>query len=79
MSVSIRLRRIGKKTKGKPFFRISVFDKRQSRDARVIEELGYYNPTNGEVKIKKERLESWKKNGALLSATVKSFYKKVNK
>lgn len=79
MAVHIRLRRIGKNPKGKPHFRVTVFDERRGRDSRFIEELGFYNPINGLVKIKKERIEHWIKNGAQLSLTVKSLIKKINK
>jgi small subunit ribosomal protein S16 len=79
MAVHIRLRRIGKNPKKKPFFRLSVFDQRVNRDGRVIEELGYYNPVTGTAKIKKERYEFWVKNGAQASPTVKSLVKKGNK
>ena len=76
MSVIVRLRRIGKNPKKRPHFRVTVFDKRRGRDSRFIEELGFYNPKTGAVKINKERLEFWVKNGAQLSDTVKSLSKK---
>lgn len=76
MAVHVRLRRIGKNPKGKPHFRISVFDERKGRDSRVIEELGSYNPLTGAATIKKEKMEKWIKNGAVLSPTVKSLVKK---
>jgi small subunit ribosomal protein S16 len=79
MAVHVRLRRIGKNPKGRVHFRVTVFDERSGRDSRFIEELGYYNPINGSVKIKNERLEYWVKNGAQMSATVKSIFKKSKK
>lgn len=79
MAVHIRLRRIGKRPKGRPYFRVTVFDERKARDSRFIEELGFYNPISGEVKLKKERIEHWVKNGAQLSETVKSLMKKTAK
>lgn len=79
MAVHIRLRRIGKNPKGKPHFRISAFDERKGRDGRILEELGFYNPITAEVKFKKEKIEAWIKNGAQLSATVKSLLKKFSK
>jgi len=79
MAVHIRLRRIGKNPKGKPHFRISVFDERRGRDGRILEELGFYKPTTGESKIKMEKLEAWVKNGAQLSPTLKSLVKKTKK
>jgi len=76
MAVSICLRRIGKNPKGKPHFRVSVFDDRKGRDARVLEELGFYNPLTGEAKLKKESIQKWIKNGAVPSVTVKNLLKK---
>ncbi len=76
MAVHVRLRRIGKNPKGKPHFRITVFDERKGRDSSFIEELGFYNPISKAFKIKKERLDFWIKNGAQVSDTVKSLIKK---
>ncbi|MCX5699969.1 MAG: 30S ribosomal protein S16 [Candidatus Omnitrophica bacterium] len=79
MSVHIRLRRIGKNPKGKPHFRIAAYDERTGRDGRILEELGFYTPTSGKSVLKKERIEHWIKNGAVLSQTVKSLVKKAKK
>lgn len=79
MAVHVRLRRIGKNPKSKPHFRVTVFDERSGRDARIIEELGFYSPLNGVTNMKKERVEYWVKNGAQLSPTVKSLFKKSPK
>jgi len=76
MAVHIRLRRIGKNPKGKPHFRITVFDQRRGRDSRFIEELGFYNPVSKAVKIDKERVSFWIKNGAQVSPTIKNLIKK---
>ena len=79
MAVHIRLRRIGKNPKSRPHFRITVFDERSGRDSRFIEELGFYNPLTGFIKMKKERISFWVKNGAQLSRTVKSLVSKFEK
>jgi small subunit ribosomal protein S16 len=79
MAVHIRLRRLGKNPKGRPHFRVTVFDERKGRDSRFIEELGYYTPTTGASKIDMERLGYWIKNGAQMSMTVKSLAKKAKK
>ncbi len=76
MAVVIRLRRIGKNPKKRPHFRISVFDQRRGRDSRFIEEIGFYNPLTEAIKIKRERLDFWVKNGAQMSTTVKNLAKK---
>lgn len=79
MAVHVRLRRIGKNPKGKPHFRVTVFDERRGRDSKFIEELGFYRPVSGETKIKKDKLVSWIKKGAQLSPTVQSLLKKLLK
>lgn len=70
MSVKIRLTRRG--AKKKPFYRIVVSDSRSPRDGRLIEQLGTYDPksASGGVKIDKERLEKWLKQGAIPTQTV---------
>ena len=77
MAVKIRLRRIGKNPKKRPFFRLSVFEETRNRDGRYLEEIGYYNPVTGTVKLKKDRFDFWVKNGAQASPTVKSLIKKA--
>ena len=77
MAVKIRLRRIGKNPKKRPFFRLTVFEETRNRDGRYIEELGYYNPVTGVVKLKKERIDFWIKKGAQASPTIKSLLKKA--
>jgi small subunit ribosomal protein S16 len=79
MAVHVRLRRIGKNPKGRPHFRVTVFDEREGRDSRIIEELGYYMPASGKAEIKKDRLDYWVKNGAQPSPTIKSLMKKAAK
>ena len=79
MAVHIRLRRIGKNPKGKPHFRISVFDERKGRDGRILEELGFYSPLSGVSSMKTEKIKAWIKNGAQPSLTVKNLLKKENK
>lgn len=79
MAVHIRLRRIGKNPKGKPHFRVSVFDERTGRDGRVLEELGFYSPLTGAANIKVEKIQAWIKKGAQPSLTVKNLLKKAVK
>ena len=76
MAVKIRLRRMG--AKKAPFYRVVVADSRSPRDGRFIEEIGYYNPmTNpAEIKINAEKAQTWLKNGAQPTETVKSLLKK---
>ncbi len=79
MAVHVRLRRIGKNPKGKPHFRITVFDERRGRDSKFIEELGFYSPVSGLASLKKDKLLSWIKKGAQVSPTIKSLLKKQMK
>ncbi len=78
MSVAIRLKKISDTSKKKYNFRIIVIEKGRSRDARAIEELGFYDPAKkpAALKINKERIDYWVKKGAELSSTVKSLIKK---
>lgn len=77
MPVKIRLKRMG--AKKAPFYRVVVADSRYPRDGRFIEELGYYNPTTNpaEIKIDVEKAQTWVKNGAQPTETVKSLLKKA--
>ena len=70
--LSIRLTRKG--AKKKPFYRIVVAEKRSKRDGRVVESLGYYDPTRNpaEVKVDRERVDYWIQHGAQPSDTVRS-------
>jgi small subunit ribosomal protein S16 len=58
-------------------------DKRQARDSRVIEELGFYDPLAPEVHnqltIKSDRVAYWISVGAQPSDTVRQLLKKHGK
>ena len=66
----IRLARFG--AKKKPFYRIVVIEKERARDSRNLEVVGHYNPLTepAQVKLNRERIDHWQKNGAQLSDTV---------
>jgi small subunit ribosomal protein S16 len=76
MAVAIRLKRLG--TKKKPHSRIVVCDSRIARDSRVIESIGFYDPSKNPplIKIDKAKAEKWLKVGACPSQTVKSIFKR---
>lgn len=76
MAVKLRLKRMG--SKKSPFYRIVVADSRSPRDGRIIESLGYYNPTKNpaEVKIDAELAMKWLNNGAQPSDTVRNLLSK---
>jgi small subunit ribosomal protein S16 len=70
--VVIRLSRGG--AKARPFYNIVVADKRNRRDGRFIERIGFYNPLarGGEepLRIALDRLTYWTSVGATPSDTV---------
>ena len=78
MAVRIRLSKIGKGSKKKPFFRICVVTGTKSRDSRVIEFIGTYDPAKKPhvVKVDKEKYNKWIKKGARPTETVERLFKK---
>ena len=79
MATKIRLQRIG--SKKKPCYRIVVADERRSRDGKVIEFVGTYDPRIDppEVKMNLQKVDEWIGNGAQPSEKMKSIIKRVRK
>ena len=77
--VKIRLQREGKKKA--PFYHIVVADSRSPRDGKIIEQIGTYDPmTNpATIKLDTQKVESWIKNGAKPTDTVKKLIENANK
>lgn len=75
--VKIRLQRVG--AKKAPFYHIVVADSRVSRDGKIIEKIGTYDPmTNpSTIVLDKEKTEQWIKNGAKPTDTVKALISKA--
>ena len=75
--VKIRLRRMG--AKKAPYYRIVVADARSPRDGRCIEEIGTYNPmqANDALTVDAEKAQTWIKNGAQPTDTVRGLLKKA--
>lgn len=75
--VVIRLSRGG--AKKRPFYNIVVSDRRNARDSRCIERLGYFNPiaTGKEVRLhlNHERAVYWMSQGAQPSDRVQQLIK----
>ena len=73
--VKIRLRRMG--AKKAPYYRIVVADSRSPRDGRCSEEIGTYNPLleNGNITVDAEKAQTWIKNGAQPTDTVRALLK----
>lgn len=68
----IRLRRVG--GTNAPAYRIVVSDGRRTPTAKVVEELGHYDPTKNPplLTLDRDRLKTWIAKGAHPSETVKS-------
>ena len=75
--VKIRLRRMG--AKKAPFYRVVVADARCPRDGRCIEEIGTYNPLTepAVITVDAEKAQTWIKNGAQPTDTVRGLLKKA--
>ena len=75
--VKIRLRRMG--AKKAPYYRIVVADSHSPRDGRCIEEIGTYNPLTepAAITVDVEKAQTWIKNGAQPTDTVRSLLKKA--
>lgn len=68
--VKIRLMRMG--AHKRPYYRIVVADSRTRRDGPYIELLGTYDPLkDSEVKIDKEKFNSWIQKGAQPTESVR--------
>ncbi|MCR1933928.1 30S ribosomal protein S16 [Clostridium tepidum] len=77
MAVKMRLRRMG--SKKAPFYRVVIADSRSPRDGRFVEEIGYYNPLTepSTIKLDEEKVQTWIKNGAQPTDTVKKLIEKA--
>jgi len=77
MAVKIRLTRMGDKKS--PFYRVVVADSRKSRDGKVIETLGYFNPLVEEnnLKLDSEKTQKWLSNGAQPTETARTLLVKA--
>jgi len=77
--VKIRLQRVGKKKA--PFYHIVVADSRSPRDGKIIEQIGTFDPMTepSTIKLDKEKVEAWIKNGAKPTDTVKALIERASK
>ena len=75
--VTIRLARGG--SKKRPFYHMVVTDKRNARDGRFIERVGFFNPVatgqEERIRVDFERVDHWVGLGAQLSDRVKKLVK----
>jgi small subunit ribosomal protein S16 len=65
--------------KKKPFYRVVVMERRQTRDGSFVEILGHYNPKTNppSVELNMDRVHHWLACGAQPSETVNSLLKKA--
>ena len=77
MAVKIRLTRLGDKKS--PFYRVVVADSRTSRDGKVIDKIGTYDPKTdpAEIKIDAEKAKEWLVKGAQPTETAKTILVKA--
>lgn len=72
MSVKLRFKRMGRRHRA--YFRLSAIESRKSRDSKVLEELGTYDPLESDagkgVNLNRERIAYWLGVGAQPSETV---------
>lgn len=75
MALMIRSTKVGKKGESK--FRVIVKEKRDKRDGKVVEYLGWYEKTTTGIKkeLKKERINYWLSVGAKPSVIVDKLLK----
>jgi small subunit ribosomal protein S16 len=79
--VTIRLARGG--SKKRPFYHLVVTDKRNARDGRFIERVGFFNPVargqEERIRIDNARVDHWIGLGAQLSDRVRKLIKDDSK
>jgi small subunit ribosomal protein S16 len=70
----IRLARVG--ARKQPYYRVVVIEKDRARNGRSVEVVGTYNPrtTPASLTLKRDRMDYWVGNGALLSDRVGKLY-----
>ena len=75
--VVIRLSRGG--AKKRPFYHVTVADRREPRDGRFIDRLGFFNPiARGQeerLRVNRERVDFWLGQGAQASERVAQLLK----
>ncbi|MGB0496107.1 MAG: 30S ribosomal protein S16 [Kangiellaceae bacterium] len=75
--VTIRLARGG--SKKRPFYHMVVTDKRNARDGRFIERVGFFNPVatgqEERIRVDNARVDHWVGQGAQMSDRVRKLIK----
>lgn len=77
--VRIRLKRMGRRNR--PFYRVNAIEKREKRDGKVLESLGWYDPVsrdpNRQYSLNTDRIKHWLAQGAQPSDTVNDLLAKA--
>nr|YP_009773988.1 30S ribosomal protein S16 [Caulacanthus okamurae]QIZ74605.1 30S ribosomal protein S16 [Caulacanthus okamurae] len=74
--LKIRLKRFGRKKQ--PSYRIIIIDSRKKRNGKAIEEVGFYNPLNKQIKLNKQIIEKRLQEGAHMTKTVENIFNVIN-
>lgn len=78
MAVRIRMKKMGRTHR--PFYRICIIDQRKARNAKAIEEVGFYDTSvkdkSQRVRLDMERVDHWLSVGAQPSDKVAVLIKK---
>jgi len=77
MAAKIRLKRIGRK--GQPAYRIVVLDGRKPRDAKVVADLGSYDPKTNPATFEVDSATAlqWLNDGAKATSAVREIFSKA--
>ncbi len=78
MTVKLRLQRYG--TKKRPYYRIVATSSSVKRDGKFLEIVGLYHPLvkeGSQVRLEKEKIETWLSKGAQPSDTVRNLLSKA--
>ena len=77
--VVVRLQRLG--TKKAPHHRVVVTQQQRAQSSRVLEVVGYYDPSYEPVRLSlnKDRIQYWIKTGAQVSEAVQALILRVDK
>ena len=60
-----------------PFYRLIAIDRKDRREGRPLEFLGYYDPLKKETQLNAPAIKKWLENGAIPSDTVANLLKKA--
>jgi small subunit ribosomal protein S16 len=61
----------------KPFYRLIAIDRKERRQGRPLEFLGWYDPLRKETQLNAPAIKKWLGNGAQPSDTVANLLKKA--